>query len=265
LLNIPAKISTTSFQFYKAGRMKNEMRYATIDGKIAFKSIPLVENKPYKTHTGGNLYVSRYLEGSDTITTINGVKLASVDNPASNGLIQVLPQTINPELYLSAVPYLRSDTTLSLFTAALQRAGLDQQLLQGNDAYTLLAPSNRAFQQSAKLGTNLGISTLDSILKADPTKLADFLKYHIIKGRYFDNDLFRYTKADPTGIVTLNGGKVVIGGSAAGFHTITFLGNGNKRIASAIAAPLTYNPSIHYNNIPCGNAVVQIIDRVLIP
>jgi uncharacterized surface protein with fasciclin (FAS1) repeats len=265
LMNLSYPAPSYEFSIYAPGVLENQMLYYTIDGKIAFKAIPLVENKPYKTHMGGNIYVSKYLDDNDTVTTINGIKLVSVDNPASNGLIQVLPQVLNPEIYLNAVSYLHNDTTLTLFSAALQRAGLDKSLLQGSDAYTLLAPSNKAFQQSAKLGLNLGISTLDSILMADPVKLAALLNYHIIKGRYFDGDLFRYAKTDATGIPALSGSKVIIGGNRAGFHTITFLGNGNKGISSAIAIPTPQNLTIDYANIPCGNAVIHIIDRVLIP
>lgn len=265
LINYP--LTSYAFQLISPLTLRNQMQYYTLDGKIAFKSISLVQNKPYKTHTGGNIYVSRYLNGNDTVTTVNGLKVTSLDNPASNGLIQVLPQVMNPEVYLNSLSYLRSDTTLSLFSAAVQRAGLDVSLLQGNEVYTMLAPSNTAFQRSAKLGLNLGLSTLDSIVKADPVKLADFLKYHILKGRYFDGDLFRNAKADPTGMVTLATGKVVIGGTPGGFHTITFLGRGNKGIPSVIALDASYNsnPTLNNVNIPCGNAVVHIIDRVLVP
>lgn len=265
LIRIPYPLK--SFAYISPATLKNQMRYYTLDGRIALKSIPLVQNKPYKTHTGGNIYVSRYLNGKDTVTTVNGLKITSLDNPASNGLIQVMPQVMNPEVYLNSLSYMRSDTTLGLFSAAVQRAGLDVSLLQDNEVYTIMAPSNTAFQRSAKLGLNLGLSTLDSITKSDPVKLAAFLKYHFIKGRYFDNDLFRNAKTDPSGIVTLATGKVVIGGTPGGFHTITFLGRGNKGIPSAIALDATYspNPTINNVNIPCGNAVVHIIDRVLVP
>ncbi|SDD77954.1 Uncaracterized surface protein containing fasciclin (FAS1) repeats [Mucilaginibacter pineti] len=265
LIHVAYPATMYSFAYVPPAVMLNTMRYNTLDGRISFKNIPLTENKPYKTHTGGNIYVSKYLDGTDTVTTINGVKLTSMDNPASNGFIQVMPKVMNPEIYPNAVAYLHSDTTLSLFAAALQRSGLDKSLLQGNDVYTLLAPSNNAFQRSGKLGTNLGVSTLDSILMADPVKLANLLKYHTIKGRYFDGDLFRYAKTNPTGIATLNTGKVIIGGDPGGFHTITFLGNGNQGIPSGIAVPLSYNPVTNNVNIPCGNAVVHIINQLLIP
>ncbi|GAA4312361.1 hypothetical protein GCM10023149_07690 [Mucilaginibacter gynuensis] len=265
LMNIPALVTPYSFQFFTSGTLKNMMRYYTIDGEIALKKLPLTENKPYKTHTGGNIYISKYLNGTDTVTTVNGLKFTSMDNATSNGFIQVIPQIMNAEVYLNAVSYLHNDSTLTLFSAALQRSGLAASLLQGNEPYTLLAPSNMAFQQSAKLRLNLGVSTLDSILMADPVKLTTFLKSHIIKGRYFDGDFFRYFKADPESIVTLNANKITIGGNPAGFHAITFVSNGNKGIPAAIAAPAAYNPTIINSNIPCGNAVVHIINRVLIP
>ncbi len=265
LLNIQYPVPSYEFQFLLTRNLKSQLQYYILDGKIAFNDIPLVENKPYKTHTGGNVYVTKYLDGNDTVMTVNGLKLVSKDNQASNGLIQVIPQVMNPEVYLNAVSYLHSDTTLNLFAAALQHAGLDKSLLQGSDVYTLLAPSNTAFQQSAKLGLNLGISTLDSILMTDPAKLAALLKYHIIKGRYFDGDLFRYAKTDPAGITTLNGDKVIIGGTPYGLHTVTFLGDGDHGTPSAIAKPLSGDLSVNNANIPCGNAVIHIINRVLVP
>ncbi|WP_091370943.1 fasciclin domain-containing protein [Mucilaginibacter mallensis] len=258
----------TQYGFYyfgSVGRVQNIMRYCILNGNISFKSLPLVQNKPFLTHGGGNVYVTKYLNGSDTIVTVNGLILSSIDNRASNGLIQVLPQVMNPEIYQKLVDHIHNDTTLTMFSAALQRCKLDVSLLSGSDEYTLLAPSNTAFYKSGQLGKDLGISTLDSILTADPVKLTAFLKYHIIKGRYFEGDLYRNMQADPTGIVMLDGGKVVIGGYPSGFHAITFLGSGNNGIPSQIPTPVFYDGTINYADIPCGNGVIHIINQVLIP
>jgi uncharacterized surface protein with fasciclin (FAS1) repeats len=256
----------SGFMFFGSqARIQNIMLYSILNGKIAFKNLPLVQNKPFLTHEGGNVYVSKYISGTDTIVTVNGVILSSIDNPASNGLIQVMPQVMNPEIYQKLVDHIHNDTTLTMFSAALQRCKLDVSLLSGTDEYTLLAPSNTAFYKSGQLGKNLGVSTLDSILIADPVKLTAFLKYHIIKGRYFEGDLYRSMQADPTGIVMLDGGKVVIGGYPAGFHAITFLGSGNNGIPSQIPTPVFYDGTINYADIPCGNGVIHIINQVLIP
>ncbi len=263
LLNMPNP-TKSGFDFYTKARLTDLTRYCILPQKISFKHEPLVQNKPLLTATGGNVYLTRYLNGTDTVTTINGLKLTSADNAASNGYIQVLPQVPNPETYSKVMDYLHNDTTLTLFAAALHRANLDVSLLAGKDAYTLMAPSNAAFQNSGKLGLNLGVSTLDSIFKADPVKLAAFLKYHIIKDRFFEGDLYRYTVAHPDGIQTLDGSNVNIGGNPAGFHAITFTGRGNQGIPAAIARPQSGNQTVYYANIPCGNAVIHIIDRVLI-
>src|ERR1700744_3384594 len=73
------------FEFYSDAQLKNMMDYCILNDRVAFKSLPLVHNKPFATLTGGNIYVSKYLNGADTVTTVNGFTLASQDNPASNG------------------------------------------------------------------------------------------------------------------------------------------------------------------------------------
>lgn len=263
-----AFVSVSGYNFFldtdHKRMMLNMMRYYTLAGRVSFKSLPLVQNKLILTGTGGNIYVSKYLKGTDTVTTINGVKVTTIDNPASNGLIQVLPQVLNPELYQKTTDYIHSDTTLSLFAAAMQRAKLDASLLAGNNDYTILAPSNTAFQRSGKLGKNLGVSTLDSILVADPEKLVAFLKYHITEGRYFEGDLYKYVIANPAGIAMLNGKKVVIGGSETTYHSMTFLGSGNNGVARLIPFNSTI-PFTNYADITCGNGVIHVINQVLIP
>lgn len=250
--------------FGDKGPILDMMRYYTIRGRISFKNLPLVQNKAVSTMTGLNIYISKYLNGTDTVTTVNGVKLTTLDNPASNGLIQVLPRLLTAGIYHKSLDYIHNDTTLTLFAAALQRAKLDISVLAGNDEFTILAPSNTAFQQSGKLGKNLGISTLDSILIADPDKLSAFLKYHIVKGRYFEGDVFKYVSANPSGITMFNGGKVVVGGSENTYHSMTFLGNGNTSASKL----LPYNISKAFNiytDIPFDNGVIHVIDQVLIP
>lgn len=240
----------------------NMMRYAIMQGKVSFADLPLDTVTIVKTVQGGNVYLKRYIDGADTIITVNGFRPKSIDNPASNGLVQVVPQLLNPEFYTSATAALQSDSLTGLFAAALQRAGLTE-LLSGKDTYTVLAPSNKAMQAAASLG--LGISTLDSILQADPAKLATLLKYHILKGRYFEGDIYRSLETSPDGIMMLNGEKVQVTGNPDGFKTITFLGAGNMGVAAGIAAPDTYAPASNLANIPCGNGVYYVINNVLIP
>ncbi|HWV66391.1 fasciclin domain-containing protein [Chitinophaga sp.] len=251
-----------SFQFFTPGWLREAMRYTVIPQRVTLGSLPLNTSQAYKTIGGGSVYIKTFAEAGDTIATVNGFRLVSRDNAASNGLIQVLPQLLNPELYSTSASALRSDTTTALFAAAMQRAGLTE-LLSGKDEYTVLAPSNTAFTQAAIDG--LDLSTLDGILNADPVKLATLLQYHIIRGRYFEGDLYHYASAASEGITTLNGAKLVIGGNPAQFKGITFLGAGNDGQPAGIAVPSQYSPASNNANIPVGNGVIHIINQVLIP
>ena len=251
--------------FYPGSQLTNLMSYGVVGGKMDIKKMPMANNNVFKTLAGGNVYVSRYLNGADTVTTVNGVKIISLDNPASNGQIQVIPQMLNPELYATVAAYIRADTSITLFNAAIERAGLSTTLLNGTDAYTLLAPSNQALQQSGKLGRDLGLSTLDSIEHAEPAKLAALLKYHILKGRYFDNDLFRLSENGAKPVNMLDGAEVSIGGVQGGFKSITFTASGAGGIPAQIYVPTSFSPTTINANLPCGNGVVHIINRVLVP
>jgi uncharacterized surface protein with fasciclin (FAS1) repeats len=251
-----------SFQFFTPGWLPQAMRYTVIPQRIALGNLPLNTVQSYKTISGGSVYIKTFVKAGDTIATINGFELVSRDNAASNGFIQVLPQLLNPELYATSASEVRSDTTTALFAAAMQRAGLTA-LLSGKDEYTVLAPSNTAFMQAAING--LDLSSLDGILNADPAKLAALLQYHIIKGRYFEGDLYRYASAFPEGITTLNGTKLMIGGNPAQFKGITFLGAGNNGQPAGISVPSQYSPASNNANIPVGNGVIHIINQVLIP
>lgn len=70
--------------------------------------------------------------------------------------------------------YIRQDTGLSLFRAALTRAGLDSILASGGP-YTVFAPVNGAFN-AAGLG-------IDRINGYDPQVLRSILGFHILPGR----------------------------------------------------------------------------------
>ncbi|MCC8409462.1 fasciclin domain-containing protein [Mucilaginibacter sp. UR6-1] len=266
--NAFASVSITEqsrLSFYSNSQLTNLMSYGIVNEKLELKKLPLTDNKAFKTRSGGNIYISKYLNGTDTVITVNGVQIISTDNPASNGTVQVLPQMMNPEVYSKVTGYLRADTSVTLFNAALERSGLSTTLLNGNDVYTLLAPSNLAFQQSAQLGLNLGISTLDSIVHAQPARLAALLRYHIIKGRYFDNDFFNLSNNGTKAITMLSGGEMNIGGLQGGFKAINFIAGGANGIPAQIYVPVTYSPTTINVNLPCGNGVVHIINRVLIP
>ncbi|RPD42134.1 fasciclin domain-containing protein [Chitinophaga barathri] len=253
--NDPARF--TYFITYNKARQL--MQYSILSGILSTKAMPLQENKAYLTHLGTNVYISKYLQNGDTIVTMNGIRLKSLDNPASNGLIQVLSELPNVENFPSLVTAVRSDTSLSLFSAAMKHSGLTDSLDGAKDAYTLLPPINRACMSSGTV-----LASMERISQSTPEELKTLLRYHIIKGRYFTSDLFRAVAADPSGITMQDGGKVGIGGSPTGFNSIRFTGTGNDGMAAGIP-PFPYQRFDLNSNIPAGNGVMHKIDRVLIP
>jgi uncharacterized surface protein with fasciclin (FAS1) repeats len=252
--------------YFTRQQLLDRARYYIINDAVALNKLPLVQNKAYLTRTGGYIYISKYIDGGDTVITVNGIRLVSTDNAASNGIVQVMPQLINPETYHTISEYIHTDTSLTLFAAAMYHSGLETSLLQGKDQYTVLGLSNAAMLASTRLGKNLGLSTMDSVLSADPAKLAVILKDHIIGGMNFEGDLYRLGAANPAGVAALSGNKIVIGGNPAGFHAITFQGAGNSIPAKiALSADRNTGTVVNNANIPCGNGVVHIINQVLIP
>ena len=103
----------------------------------------------------------------------------------------------------------KSNPDLSTLVTAVDKAGL-VETLSGPGPFTVFAPTNAAFAA-------LPAGTLDSLL-ADPAKLADVLKLHVISGTV---DSKAATAAAGTNVTTLggpvavalNGDKLTVGGA----------------------------------------------------
>lgn len=259
LFNLTSSHPSYFANFMTYHKARQLMQYSILSGTLAIKALPLQENKAYLTHRGTSVYISKYVENGDTVVTVNGIRLKSLDNPASNGLIQVLSELPNIENFPSLITAARSDTSLTLFSAAMKHSGLADSLDGAKDAFTLLPPVNSACMSSGTV-----LASMERISQATPEELKTLLRYHIIKGRYFTSDLFRAAAADPSGITMQNGGKVTIGGSAGQFNSIQFTGTGNNGMAAGIP-PFPYLRFDLSSNIPAGNGVMHKINGVLIP
>jgi uncharacterized surface protein with fasciclin (FAS1) repeats len=242
--------------------------YDILRGKFALRSLPLGDNQELPSIMGGKVYVSRYLSGTDTVTTVNGLQVISLDNPASNGLISVISGSIpNPEIYPTVLQVLQTDTSFSIFAAALHRTHLDT-LLNGKGSFTVLAPHNSAFQP------------VDSILVADPVKLANLISYHILPGRYFLNDFLRRQTTDTLQLATMNGTALKFFARQGGitFFPIgpaapAFYGNGNLQNGSYYPTTIFYGGfcgpiscyKFNASDLPASNGVVHMLNNILIP
>jgi uncharacterized surface protein with fasciclin (FAS1) repeats len=255
-----------------------------LKGRVSFRSLPLGDNQPLPDLFGTNVYVTRYLSGSDTMTTVDGQPVISMDNPATNGLIQVLTGIPIPQIYPTVMQRIRSDSTMAFFAYALQRAHLDT-LLEGNGPYTVFAPINIGLvnASSPPFAIGMNLSSLDSIAAADTARLRAFLSYYILPGRFFLNDLRRQMTTDTLNLTMLNGevmkftnystpGVFPIASYAPGF---TGLGNlGNPLLSYFSQVCQIYTPTVtngadvltlNYRDWPVGNGVVHTIIGALVP
>lgn len=134
-----------------------------------------------------------------------------------------------------------SDENFSTLVAALDTAGL-VETLQGEGPFTVFAPTNAAFE--ALLG-DLGI-TADELLARDD--LADILTYHVVPQKLLAADVLaavdsaggtaevETVNGEPIS-VTVDGGNVMINGSATVTTTDLQAGNGVVHVIDAVLVP----------------------------
>lgn len=144
---------------------------------------------------------------------------------------------------LSAIP---DQNTIALLTAdnfnlkfidaVITRGGF-RPTLQEAGPFTLLAPSDQAFNNAGFTGTG-------SILAMAPGEVSQLVTYHTLEGRYEFNTLpFRFNQE----VESWNGKKMYVTHWVKGQDTVLTI-NGAR---------------ITTQNIPASNGLVQVIDQVL--
>lgn len=127
---------------------------------------------------------------------------------------------------------------LSAFSAALRRSGLDKDLQKGEGPYTLLAPSDLAFNTA-------GYGTPTAVLSANALTITSIANYHTLDGRY-ELDKLPYLFNQE---LRSRGGKMYATHWIKGKDTVLTI-NGSRVLSS---------------NIPASNGLIQVIDHVLTP
>jgi uncharacterized surface protein with fasciclin (FAS1) repeats len=127
---------------------------------------------------------------------------------------------------------------LSAFSAALRRNGLDKDLQEGDGPYTLLAPSDLAFN-------NAGYGTPAAVLSANAAIISGIATYHTLDGRY-ELDKLPYLFNQE---LRSRGGKMYATHWIKGKDTVLTI-NGSRVLSS---------------NIPASNGLIQVISQVLTP
>jgi uncharacterized surface protein with fasciclin (FAS1) repeats len=146
----------------------------------------------------------------------------------------------------------QSNPDLSTLVTAVSKAGL-ADTLSGPGPFTVFAPTNAAFDA-------LPAGTLDSLL-ADPAKLGDVLKLHVISGSV---DSAAATSAAGTNVDTLGGpvavamkdGKLTVGGATV----VTTDIKASNGIIHVIDAVITQPASAAPADVPTGNSGLAATD-----
>jgi len=223
-----------------AADLKRILQYHVVGSVIDLSAIPTGVNTSYQTTLADSRLTAYKVSNSDV--SINGAKIIEGNNAATNSVVHIINQVLMPPT-LSITDLVQKNTDLSLFVAAVTRAGTTVQNLisqSSQDGITVFAPNNAAFKAA-------GYADAAAIQAADPKVLADLLAYHVLTYRAFSQSF--QNGAD---VVTAQGTSVRFTVSN-GKLTITGKGNGTNA-ANLVQADMAAN-----------NGVVNIIDRVLLP
>tara|TARA_R110002095_G_scaffold187757_1_gene164987 strand:+ start:2827 stop:4008 length:1182 start_codon:yes stop_codon:yes gene_type:complete len=202
------------------------LTYHVVPGNVAAKDV--VKLKGAKTLNGQRADILT----QDDKVMVDGATVEAVDIQCSNGIIHVIDSVILPSDKNIVVTASEAEKFKTLLTAA-QAAGL-AEVLADKGPFTVFAPTDEAF---AKLPEG----TVSSLLKPEnKEKLAEILKYHVVAGRVYSEDVLAAGNAR-----TLQGKKVKISASKGDAQV-----NGARLIATDIDA---------------SNGVIHVIDSVLLP
>ncbi|MFK7819765.1 MAG: fasciclin domain-containing protein, partial [Planctomycetaceae bacterium] len=193
-----------------------------------------------KTNRGHRLTSAKTLAGPELTFTrkgeqvsVNEAKIVLRNVTASNGYIQVIDSVLLPPKDESVIAVAAEAGNFKTLLAAIEAAGLTKTL-QGKGPFTVFAPTDKAFAKLPK-------GTLTSLLKKENKgKLAAILKYHVVSGQVSARDAVQAQKAK-----TLEGSS-----------TSVSIRDGRLFINDA---------GVLANDVKAANAVIHIIDSVLIP
>jgi uncharacterized surface protein with fasciclin (FAS1) repeats len=236
-----AGITSATVASLSTTQLSDLLLYHTIGSKILAANVPVGPNAKVVTAGGDSVFVTKNAAG----VFVNGIKVATADVAADNGVIHILSKALNKPSGNIVATAQAAGSGLDSLVKAIVRAnnvpGGDPTLINtlSTATITVFAPTNAAFTQ---LLTALGTNNIDNIPVG--TLLA-VLRYHVVGGRAFSSDLANGSLA------MLAGGNTTISLTTGA----TIRGNGNGGTASNIAA----------TNIMVRNGVVHLIDRVLLP
>jgi uncharacterized surface protein with fasciclin (FAS1) repeats len=220
--------------------LKQILQYHVISDKIDEPAIPTEVSTSYQTQlANAKVYVFKSSAG---VITVNNATVTKANIPASNTVVHIINRVLSPNPQ-NVVDYAKGNANLSLFSAAVARAGADVQaaLTQApKNGITVFVPTNDAFKAA-------GYADEAAIKSADAAKLAAILSYHVLPSTVVSQSF-----KDNSELTTAQGGKIGVKVSG-GKVTLTGKGNG------------TNVSNVTQSDIALANGIVHVVDRVLLP
>jgi len=222
---IPARTLEGLLKPEARGTLTNILTYHVVSGRVSAEKVVTLKNAA--ALNGQRLSV----RVSDAGVTIDGSKVVVTDIECSNGIIHVIDTVMMPST-MNIVETAVEAGTFKTLAAALGAGGL-AEVLQTEGPFTVFAPTDEAFAA-------LPEGTVESLLLPENLdKLVSILKYHVVSGRVYSDQL-KNGRVD-----TLQGSNVLVDLNDNG----AFI-NKSKVIGADIATT---------------NGVIHVIDNVLLP
>ncbi len=176
------------------------------------------------------------------VLTINGAQITQANISAGSGVLHIFNAPIFRPNVFSIIKNLPQTSTLE---AAIVAADLKKTLKDHRATFTVLAPTNEAFDQLLK---DLNLTAAQ--LLANKPLLTQVLTYHVIAGRAITARQFK----DGETIMTVNGQRLIIK---------SFKDKGVRKIEITDATGKVSKVTLA--NLHSRNGIVHLIDRVLLP
>ena len=193
---------------------------------------------------------------------INAKRVVQADILSLNGVLHKVDGVLMPPLN-TLTGTAAANPNLSLFVAAVERAGLTTALNTSTTLLTVFAPTNAAFNAA-------GFADVAAINAADPVVLGNILRYHVIPAATLTNAVLTspYNRAGRAFSIDLTSNTYVTALGATPTITVAVSGTGvTVRGNSNTAASNVTAADILYFSGAAGTrpGILHIIDRVLLP
>ncbi|XP_068133530.1 transforming growth factor-beta-induced protein ig-h3 [Hyperolius riggenbachi] len=206
----------------------NALRYHMVDRRLLTDELKHGITVP-SMYQNLDIHVHHYPNG---IVTVNCARLIKADHHATNGVVHVIDKVITA-VTNNIGQVVETEESLETLRAAVAASGLSDMLENEDKQYTLLAPTNEAFEKVPP-------ETLNRIL-GDPEALKDLLNHHLLNNAQCSEAIIAGSS-----IETVEGTSVEVG---------------------CLGDQLTLNGKaiISKKDVLATNGVVHYIDELLIP